>query len=117
MASAAIIGAKLVGEWALVLLVGETIRPYVYLLVPVILCTVVTAAIWLLSAVLIAIRNTGGLLFSTVAGVLVSVFCADDLVKVFSMNGTSYTIIVSEGIQFFIMLVVCIFTIWRNQDE
>ena len=57
------------------------------------------------------------MLFRSVAGVLVSVFCADDLVKVFSMNGTSYTIIVAEGIQFFIMLVVCIFTIWRNQDE
>jgi len=113
----AMIGARFLGEWVLVLIIGSSIRKYMYLLLPVIVCTVVTAVIWLLSAVMIAIRKTKALLLCTVVGVLISWASSRVFVERYSMNGVSYVIIFSGIVQVILMLVCCLYTVWRNCDE
>lgn len=109
IAVAAVIAANFLGEWALVLIIGEKIAPYCYLLIPVIGCTVVTAAIWLFSGIMIAMRHTIMLLVSSVAGLATAYLIAGLMLEKYYMNGTSYTIIISGLVQIVIMIVLCIF--------
>lgn len=48
---------EFIGTWALELLFGETIAPYVYLLQPIILSTAATAFLWFFGDLLITLRN------------------------------------------------------------
>ena len=74
-----------------------------------------TAAIWLLSATLIAIRKTAALVACTAVGVVISYFVATPLVKSYSMNGVSYAVVISGVVQILLMLAVCVVSLWRNR--
>lgn len=108
IAVTAVTAAYFFGEWALVILIGQKIAPYSYLLIPVIGCTIVTAAIWLLAGVLIAIRKTAILLISTVIGLICGYLMCTDMIKLYDMNGVSYTVIIAGVIQIVIMFAACI---------
>lgn len=110
-----LLAAKLFGKWVLVLIIGPSIADYMYLLIPVICSTIVTAAIWLLSATLIAIRKTAALVACTAVGVVISYFVATPLVKSYSMNGVSYAVVISGVVQILLMLAVCVVSLWRNR--
>lgn len=81
---------EFVGSWALQLLFGQSIEPYVYLLQPIVLSTVATAFLWFFGDLLITLRNFWayfiGNILAFVAVVPLSFFCVD----VWDMNGVSF---------------------------
>lgn len=72
IAAAGIIGGKLLGVWGLNLLYGQDVAAHSYLLIPLILCTILTAFAWLLCGVLTAIREFRGLIIGNLAAVIFS---------------------------------------------
>ena len=87
----------LVGEPVLVLIFGSSIAPYAYLIVPLVLCTVMTAYVWFLGDVLITMRrnreNLAGYAISFVL-ILVSMY---PMIHAFEMNGVSFAIMLAYG--------------------
>ena len=57
-----LIGAALVGRMGLSILFGNEILAHYNLFMPIVMCTILTAAIWILSAIVIAIRQIRALL-------------------------------------------------------
>ena len=84
------IGAGLLGEWALCLLFGESIRPYAYLLQPVVVTSVATAFLWLFGDLLVALRSFRGYFLGNAIAlasvVPLGVFC----IQQWGMNGVSF---------------------------
>ncbi len=103
-----VIAAMIFGKWALMAIIGNKIEEYAYLLIPIIFCTVITAAIWLFAGIMVAIRMTLALLATTVAGFLVSVMISGRMVDAYGMNGVSYTVIASGAVQLALMLAACV---------
>lgn len=94
----------LVGEPVLVLIFGSSIAPYAYLIVPLVLCTVMTAYVWFLGDVLITMRrnreNLAGYAISF-ALVLVSMY---PMIHAFEMNGVSFAIMLAYGVSILFFL-------------
>lgn len=86
------------GKPLLVLVFGDTIEPYVYLLQPVLISTIMTAFLWFFSDLLITIRdfkaNLIGNLIAFISVIPLSVFCIDN----WGMNGVSIAGAVSCGL-------------------
>lgn len=84
------IGAGLLGEWALCLLFGESIRPYAYLLQPVVVTSVATAFLWFFGDLLVALRSFRGYFLGNAIAlasvVPLGVFC----IQQWGMNGVSF---------------------------
>lgn len=84
------IGLELIGEWALCLIFGESIAPYVYLLQPIILTTILTAFLWLLGDLLIALRNFAAYFAGNCLALAVVVPLSFLCVNTWDMNGVSF---------------------------
>lgn len=89
IAAVGIIGGKLLGVWGLTLLYGEEIANHSYLLIPLIICTVLTAFAWLLCGVLTAIREFRGLIVGNLAAVIVSCILSPILEHVMGLQGAA----------------------------
>ena len=83
----------LIGDFAMVLVFGESISPYVYLLYPTIIASALTALVWLLGMVLVVMRSTRTLLFGAVAGLVISVILSLVLIPSLVFDGTNIAII------------------------
>lgn len=98
----------LAGEPLLVLIFGQSIAPYTYLIIPLVLCAVMTAYVWFLGDVLITMRknamNLAGYAISFVA-ILATMY---PMINTFGMNGASFAIMVAYGatIVFFLAVVI-----------
>lgn len=83
---------QLIGGWALALLFGESITPYVYLLQPILLSTATTAYLWFFGDLLITLRDFRANFCGNIAAFLsvipLSVFCVSN----WDMNGVSFAI-------------------------
>lgn len=81
---------EFVGSWLLQLIFGASIAPYVYLLQPVILATVLTGFLWFIGDLLVTLRNFKayfiGNLIALVAVIPLSFYCVDH----WDMNGVSF---------------------------
>lgn len=81
---------EFIGAWALELLFGESIAPYVYLLQPIILSTAATAFLWFFGDLLITLRrfwaNFVGNVMAFVAVIPLTFVCVDR----WDMNGVSF---------------------------
>lgn len=84
------VGVAIVGEPLLVLVFGESIRPHVYLLQPVLISTTLTAFLWFFGDLLITVRdfwaNFFGNVIAFVAVIPLSFLC----VNLWGMNGVSF---------------------------
>ena len=78
------------GSWALQLLFGSSIAPYVYLLQPIILSTVLTAFLWFFGDVLIAVRCFRGTLLGNLAAFAAVLPLTFVCVRAWDMNGVSF---------------------------
>lgn len=87
----------LVGEPLFVLLYGESIVPYMYLILPLVICTVLVAYIWCLGDVLIVMRRNTDNLIGYALAFFVMAACMYPMISVFDMNGVSFTVIVAYG--------------------
>ena len=81
---------EFIGAWALALLFGESIVPYVYLLQPIIVSTAATAFLWFFGDLLITLRhfwaNFAGNVVAFLAVIPLTFLCVDR----WDMNGVSF---------------------------
>ncbi|MEG0323815.1 MAG: polysaccharide biosynthesis C-terminal domain-containing protein, partial [Raoultibacter sp.] len=81
---------EFIGPWALELLFGEGIAPYVFLLQPILLSTVMTAYLWFFGDLLIALRDFKAYFIGNVVAFLVVIPLSFLCVNQWEMNGVSF---------------------------
>ncbi len=111
-----LIGGALVGEWGLNLLYGAKVAEHVELLIPLIICTIITAVSWLFCGVLTVIRGFKGLVLSNLAAVLTSLVLSPILLKAMGMQGASLTLAIATIMEI-IVLVVDMFYILNKKTN
>ena len=90
-----LIGGKLLGVWGLNLLYGQEIAEYVWLLLPLIVSTVLTAFIWFLCGLSTVVRDFRGLILSNIVALIIS-FCGSYvMIDRFGMQGATLALIIS----------------------
>lgn len=105
---------EFVGSWALQLLFGESIAPYVYLLQPIILSTVATAFLWFFGDLLITLRNFKANFLGNAAAFVAVVPLTFPFVNQWNMNGVSFAGIVACLIGVLVLLTFLLRTIRRE---
>lgn len=99
---------ELVGEPLLVLIFGQSIAPYAYLIIPLVLCTIMTAYVWFLGDVLITMRRNGLNLLGYAIAFAVMLASMYPLIDACGMNGVSFAVMLSYGIAILCFLAVVI---------
>lgn len=104
---AALIGGQLLGKWGLKILYGNEVAGYAYLLLPLILCTILTAIVWFLCALLTVVRDFRGLIISNLIVVVLSCATSATLLRRFGMQGASMALSLSLVIET-VFLWICL---------
>lgn len=99
------LAAWLLGEFALVLVFGEDIRPHVGLLFPILLVNVVSAYFGFFCMLSIVLRRFRWLLSGCFLGFLLSISLTKPAIGWLGVNGTSYSIIFATVIACVVLLV------------
>lgn len=99
------IGVLILGEPVLVLLFGESIKPYVYLALPLVFLAVLTGYVWFLGELLTSLRHFKGVFTANVTGVLFSTLLALPLINLFGMNGATYASLLANIVNAAVMLI------------
>ncbi len=102
------------GEPLLVLFFGESIAPYVYLLTPTIAVAMVTAFVWFLNDVLVAIRDFKGSFIGNMAAAISSIPLTLCFVPLFDMNGVSFASLAAYCFGALIMLACLVTALLRR---
>lgn len=114
------IGCAAVFQWfgpaVVTLLYGAETASYCYLLLPMIVCSVLTAYQLFLSDLLLSIREFTGNCLGGMASLLVSLLLSAMLIDRYGMNGVSVTGIAAYSISSLISLVFLIRKIRRDAD-
>lgn len=110
-----VLGANLVGRLGLRILFGEMILEHYYLFNPIVWCTLLTATIWILSAIVIAIRQIHKLLIGIVIDFILCVSISYPLVEQYGKNGVSIVQIISYVALVIYMIFICENTIIRSK--
>ena len=92
-------GGKIFGHWGLELLYGDEVAAHEDLLLPLIGCTILTAIVWFLCALLTVVREIKGLVICNVIILPVSYFGAYLLIQQYGMQGGSISLAVSYLIE------------------
>ena len=90
LALAALLLGRAVGEFALALVFGESIRPYAYLLNPAILCSVLTAYIWFFSMLLTVLHDGTALIVSNAVALAAGLSVVNYSIERFALQGANY---------------------------
>lgn len=101
----AAVALEFLGEPILTLMYGSGIAPYTYLLIPAIICSMITAYVWFLNDVLVALRKFRGSFIGNVCAAALSVPAAFAFIPLFGMNGVSFANIVAYAISALIMII------------
>lgn len=112
-----IIGANFVGRLGLKILFGEMILEYYYLFIPIVWCTILTAMIWIISSIVIAIRQIRSLLIGIVMDFALCVAIASPLVEQYEKNGVSIVQIISYAVLVVYMVIICEVSVIREQRK
>lgn len=99
------IGGKLFGRLGLLILYGEEVAEYTELLIPLILCTILTAFTWLLSGILTVMREFKGLVIGNVIAVVCSCVLSVVLEKMWGMQGASVALGVATFVEIAVLVV------------
>jgi O-antigen/teichoic acid export membrane protein len=108
------IGAALFGDWGLRLLFGDSIRPYVYLLLPVLVTTVMIAAVYFLNMLLTISRRLKAILMANAVSALLALCTAHPLISAFGMDGVNITLYLAMGAN--ILILVCVW-FWDQKRQ
>jgi len=87
-------GSALLQDLLLPLLLGEDIRPYIYMFIPMMICTILNAVVWFQTSLLVVIRDFNSYLWGTVVAAILTVFIGYRMIEHFSMQGVNYTLYV-----------------------
>ena len=109
-----IVSGSLLGEFALTLLFGEDILPYVYLLLPILLAISALAIFAFLCMLAIILRNTLFLIISSAIGFAFTIIITLPMINKFSINGTSYSLIASVLIAIVILIIGIVYTLCKE---
>lgn len=97
------LGIAILGEPVLVLLYGESIRDYTYLMVPMVPFAVMTGLMWFANDMLISLRNFTGSFVGGVVSLLASVLSMNAFIGTFGMNGVTLCGLFSCGLSLLAM--------------
>lgn len=105
------------GEPLLVLFFGKSIAPYAYLLTPIIAVAMVTAFVWFLNDVLVALRDFKGSFIGNIAAAIASIPLTLYFVPLFDMNGVSFASLTAYGVGAIVMLACLAITLLRKSEK
>lgn len=92
----ALAGGKIFGRIGLFILYGEGIVEYEYLLIPLIICTITTAFVWLFCGILTVTRNFKALLVGNGCALLFSIVLSMVLIPRWEMQGATYALLLGN---------------------
>ena len=101
------LGVFVFGKLGLRILYGADILQYYELFLPIVWCTIFTAVIWIVSAILIALRRIGWLVAGMAVDFVLCLVLASPLIERFGKNGVSIVQILVMGIYILFMIVMC----------
>lgn len=108
-----VIGGKILGVWGLNLLYGAEVAEYHQLLIPLILCTVLTAFAWLLCGVLTAVREFKGLVIANAGAVIASGLLSYPCEIAFGMQGASLALALATIVE----ILLLAYFLWKNMRQ
>ena len=106
----ALIVSALLGEWFLVLVFGEELRPYTYLFVPVIVSTLLISINACLFPVCTVLKEIKGQMVVGIGGAALSFVVSMVLVKQFSMNGVVIALLITLSVQ----IIIEVYYVYRK---
>ena len=95
LALIAIVGATFLGEFALVLLFKEGIRPYSFLLNPILLSVFILSLLGFLFMIEVVIRDFRGLIIGNLVGFVLCIILTPIFINLMEINGASLALIAS----------------------
>lgn len=101
----AVVAIAIAGEFAMVLVFGESIRPYVYLLYPTVVASCLTAFVWLMGMLLVVMRDSITLLIGALLGFILNTALCFATIKTTAYFGANLAIILSLALISIIYLV------------
>ncbi|MCI8785390.1 MAG: oligosaccharide flippase family protein [Eubacterium sp.] len=115
----ALIVSALFGEWFLVLLFQEEIRPYTYLFVPIIISTLLISVNAALFPVCTVLREIKGQLAVGIGGIVSSVAASAVLIRRYCMDGVVVSLLITLAIQIIIEIycVYCKMSKWKETEH
>lgn len=112
----AIAASALLGEWFLVLVFKEEIRPYVYLFVPIIISTLLISVNASLFPVCTVLKEIKGQIAIGVGGVVSSLLASVICIKRYYMDGVVIALLITLGVQI-IIEVYCVYRKMKKWKE
>ncbi len=113
LSALAVIVSFLLGEWFLVQVFGEEIRPYAYRFVPIITTTLLISINACLFPVCTVFREIKGQLAVGILGILSSLIASMVLVKRYCMDGVVIALLITLGIQ----IIIEIYLVFRRMKK
>ncbi|MGL5042485.1 MAG: lipopolysaccharide biosynthesis protein [Fusobacteriaceae bacterium] len=108
IAIASLVGAFLLGDFALNILYGAKILAYSYLLLPLIFATILTAFSWLLSGILTVIRGFRELIITNIIALFICLVSSYFFIKNFGLQGTNIATILPLLVQVVLLFFLLI---------
>lgn len=100
------VGAMLFGKIGLRILLGEDILQYYELFMPIVWCTILTAGIWVMSAIMTAMRELKVLLIGIIGDFALCLLAMDYFIGKYEKNGVSFVQLLVFAINIIYMLVM-----------
>ncbi len=111
------IGAAILGRFGLTLLFGRGILEYYDLFFPIVWCTILIAIIWIVSAVLVALRQIRWLLTGMIFDFLICVSLARRLIECYGKNGVSFVQIIVYLAYIIFMVIICEMVLYKQEKK
>ena len=102
------------GEWGLVLLFGESIRSYAYLLIPIIYTAILTAVIWLLTGLLTVFKDYCMLAILISISFVLSVAITPTLVADKALLGAALALLASLSVGAILLIARIIYLLHKE---
>jgi O-antigen/teichoic acid export membrane protein len=106
--------ASIFGEFALSLLFGDEIRPYSYLLLPILIAISAISILAFLCMIAIVLRSIPSLIIGTAIGFASTLIITVPMINKFGINGTSYSLIVSALIASAVLVISIVFKLYTE---
>lgn len=105
------LGAALVGRFGLGILFGAGILEHYYLFMPIVWCTISTAVIWVLAAIVTALRKNMWLLIGMAIDFVICLGIVYPCIRSFGKNGVSIVQLIVFAIYIIFLIVICEVTV------
>lgn len=108
------LGSVLLGKIGLTVLYGKEILNSYDIFLPLVLCTLLTAYIWILNSIMTSIRQIIPMMITVGIGFAVCYFASDHFIKSFGANGASYIQIICYGVILIALIAIVEYTIRKR---